>query len=423
MSIYSIIGLISVSFVAFKFLKALGTQIPIMEFLLLIAGLQWIVGPIIEYYYPSFHYKYFMYVDEKVYMAYVVPAYLVFVGMVFRGIRSLKNLSINPDHLLYFKHYGFRIFLLGVAFDLASGFLPGSLGFLAFLVSNFKFAGAIILFFSNDPKLKKLFYFTLIYLFLRAIQNAMFHDLVLWAAFFYMFWALRYKPSYKQIFLTFLIGLFSLTTLQTVKSAYRLQVWYGNADNKLELFTGLFVDAIFFTDSNSDELSGDQNNVRLNQGWIISAIMYEIPTNQAFLNGSTVIEAIGASILPRFLNPNKKEAGGRENFTKFTGIQLADGTSMGISLVGEGYGNFGVFGGIVFMGVWGWVLTKYWTFLIGVTQRNILLLAFLPLIFLQVVKAETELVVVLNHLVKASIVVFLFFWFSKRFLGWRFTYA
>jgi hypothetical protein len=47
--------------------------------------------------------------------------------------------------------------------------------------------------------------------------------------------------------------------------------------------------------------------------------------------------------------------------------------------------------------------------------------AFLPLMFLQVIKAETELVVVLNHLIKASIVIWAFFWFAKKRLNWKLT--
>ena len=38
-------------------------------------------------------------------------------------------------------------------------------------------------------------------------------------------------------------------------------------------------------------------------------------------------------------------AGGRENFRKFTGLNISDGTSMGISIAGEGYANFGWAGG------------------------------------------------------------------------------
>jgi hypothetical protein len=234
-----------------------------------------------------------------------------------------------------------------------------------------------------------------------------------------MFWAIKFKPSKKLIFTTFMIAAFSLTTLQTIKAVYRVQIWDGYSGNKLELFAGLVIDAIFFNSSTSNELDGEDNNVRLNQGWIISAIMDEVPREQEFLKGETIWEAVSASIFPRFLNPNKKEAGGRENFMKLTGLSLGEGTSMGISIIGEAYGNFNVFGGIIFMGVWAFFLAKIWILLLKKCMKTPLLLAFIPLIFLQVVKAETELVVVLNHLVKSSIVVFGFFWGARKFLKWQ----
>ena len=146
-----------------------------------------------------------------------------------------------------------------------------------------------------------------------------------------------------------------------------------------------------------------------------------MPEKQPFFEGETIKDAISAAVLPRFLNPSKKKAGGQENFRRFTGLDIGDGTSMGISVIGEAYGNYGRNGGIIFMGVWGFVLVLFWRFILKKAQQNILLLAFLPLIFLQVIKAETELVVVLNHLIKASIVVFLFFWASKAFLNWKFN--
>ena len=422
MSIWSIIGIVLVIFVLIDFVNRLGESIPLLELMILIAGFQWIIGPIIEYNFPTGHYKYYMYVKEPVYMSYVVPAYFAFVLGVIGYSRSYRKLEFSIAELKQFKNYGLTIFIIGFVFDLISGSLPGTLGFFAFLVGNFKFAGAIILFFSEDKRLKNIFYFALLLLLFRAIQAALFHDLILWSVFFYMFWAIRYQPSKSQIYITILIAFFSLSTLQTIKSAYRSEVWSGYQGNKIELFAGLFLDAVFFDSSTSAKLSGDENNVRLNQGWIISAILDEIPQKTQFQDGTTIFQAIDASLFPRFLNPDKKRAGGQENFRKFTGLPLGDGTSMGISIIGEAYGNFNVLGGIIFMGIWGLFLAVFWRFLLKKARNNLLLLAFLPIIFLQVVKAETELVVVLNHLIKASIVVFLFFWGAKQFLGWNFRY-
>ena len=244
MDFWTTIGVILTALIALRFISQLGKSLPILELMLFIAAAQWIIGPLIEYNAPSLHYKYFMYVDQQRYMSYVVPAFGAFALAVLLGIRSLKDSTTPIDKLKHFKDYGVTIFVIGLFFDLIGSSLPPSLAFFAFIISNFKFAGAIILFFSNDQRLKPIFYASLVFLLFRAIQSTMFHDFILWTAFFYMFWALQFKPSRQKIVATLLIGALSLTTLQTMKYAYRQQVWNGYSSNKIELFTGLLVDAI-----------------------------------------------------------------------------------------------------------------------------------------------------------------------------------
>ena len=91
---------------------------------------------------------------------------------------------------------------------------------------------------------------------------------------------------------------------------------------------------------------------------------------------------------------------------------------MGMSIIGEAYANFGSFGGIFFMLIWGFFLSVYWNRIRALSENHPVLIFFIPLLFFQVVKAETELVVVLNHMVKASIVVALFFWAARKQLKW-----
>ncbi|GAB3663638.1 hypothetical protein GCM10028791_39090 [Echinicola sediminis] len=420
MEFWTYIGIIAVGFVGVKFVKQLGTGVPILEVMLLIAGLQWIIGPTIEYMTPSFHYRYYMYVPQGEYMSFVVPAYLAFTVIVLWQLKRIPINSLPIESLKNYADYGLVIFWVGVAFDLLGKFLPGSLGFLAFILSNFKYVGAIILYFSERKRHRNFFYGALLYLFISSLARAMFHDLILWSMFFYMFWAVKYKPSIKTILLTFLASVFLLTTLQTIKAAYRAEIWSGYSGNKVELFLTLMGDAIFSGGTNTQESDQEvNNNVRLNQGWIISAIMDNIPGSRPYFQGTTITEAVFSSALPRFLNPNKKEAGGQENFKEFTGLYLSNSTSMGISIIGEAYGNYGVFGGILFMAFWGLFLVKVWLWLYNKGYSNVLFIAFLPLIFLQVIKAETELVVVLNHLIKSIIVIWLFFEFAKKFLNWN----
>jgi hypothetical protein len=415
MEFNSYIGIIAVVIVFARFVSQLGKGIPILEMMTLIAGLQWIIGPILEYQLPSVDLRYSMYVAEADYMSFVVPAFLAFAGIIFFVIRKVSTVSLPIAHLAAYKKQGLNIFIFGLIFDFFGGSLPGFLGFFVYLFASFKYAGAIILYFSDDQKYRTLFYISIVYLFLRSLSNAMFHDFILWSTFFYMFWAIKFKPSVKTILSTFLIAFVSLSSLQTVKTAYRSEVWGGYEGNKVSLFFALFTDALLneglFAEVKEEEVD---NNVRLNQGWIISAIMDHVPNNEPFFEGETIRTAFETAALPGVMRKNKTVAGGRENFRRFTGLEIGEGTSMGISIVGEAYGNYGVNGGILFMALWGLFLGRIWLFLMKYSHNNLLFLAFLPLIFLQVVKAETELVVVLNHLIKAMVLVFLFFMLIRK---------
>lgn len=419
MEIWSILGCLAVIYVFIRFITSFGTRIPILELLLLIAGLQWVIGPVLEYANDFQHYKYYMYVDKFTYMSYVVPAYLALLLAIFFGIRTEPKLIIKPEYFYKYDSYGVFILFIGVVCDFLLNVVPNSLQFFFFLLANFKYVGALILLFSNKKSHRYLFYGSILYLFFNSLKSAMFHDFILWGTFFYMFWAYKVKPSVKTSLLIIVCGFFFGTAIQAVKSDFRLQVWEGYSGNKLELFVDILNKKISGSLTENTEEQGELN-VRLNQGWIISAIMGHTPQVQPFAYGETITEAVFASALPRFLNPNKKEAGGVDNFLKYTGLPLGENTSMGLSLVGEFYANFGVFGGIFLMGLWGWVLSKFWHFLIKKSKSKGIIIFFLPLIFLQVIKAETELIVVLNHLVKSVIILFLFLWAAKKFLNWKF---
>jgi hypothetical protein len=413
METWSIVGLVAVSYVAFEFVRGIGKTIPILQLLLLVAGLQWILGAFIEYRTDFQHYKYYMYVSEKVYMSYVVPAYIALVLALALAFSTKLSFNMSHDNFHKYSKFGVIILVVGIVSDFIKSSLPNGLQFFFFLLANFKYVGAIILYFSSKKQHKYIFYGTLIYLALNALRGGFFHDLILWGTFFYLFWAYKNKPSFKMNILIIFTGFVMSTFIQVVKSDYRELIWNGYSGSYSSLFFDILSKRLSGgLTENTEEQS--ELNIRLNQGWIISAIMEHTPRVQEYAEGSTVKDAIFASLLPRFLSPNKKIAGGVENFETYTGIELQKNTSMGMSLVGEGYANFGVIGGVIFMGLWGVVLFRFWIFFMKQIQYNILIVFFLPLIFLQVIKAETELVVVLNHLVKATVLVFLFLWSAKK---------
>lgn len=415
MNFWSLVGLLLVFFIAWRFVKALGSSVPIMEMLLLIAVLQWILGPYLSYFNNYTHFKYYMYVDENTYMSFVVPAFLLFSAVILYRLPKLGLPELNRAK--QFAPFAKTLFVIGVVADFGYSVAPPGLLFFLFLLLQFKFVGAILFLFSEDRKSQYFFYGTLGYLLLNALGRGMFHDLLIWGVFMFMFWALKNRPSFRMRILIITTGIFFAMGIQLIKGSYREIIYSGYSGNKLVLFLSILEDKVFVEEISETD---DQNvNIRLNQGWIISAIMYNVPFKEPFSDGGTIMEAISASILPRFLDKNKKMAGGQENFERFTGLQISAGTSMGMSLMGESYANFGVFGGIVFMGVWGLFLARYWRGVIYFVHKYPLLLFFIPIIYLQVVKAETELVVVLNHLIKSTILISLFLLFATKVFNWR----
>ena len=246
-----------------------------------------------------------------------------------------------------------------------------------------------------------------------ALATGMFHDLILWSMLTFTFVSKELKMNNGLKFVIALLSIFIAITIQSVKLEYRATVYSGFKGNKVALFIGLAIDN--WSSGRIVNPSADEDvNVRLNQGWIISAVMKNVPQFEPFANGTTIIKGIEAALLPRFLAPNKKKAGGQENFEKYTGLKLAKHTSMGISLAGEGYANFGRLGGVLFMFIWGVFLSWFWYKLYSLSNIYPTLLIWSPMLFLQVIKAETEFVVLFNYLVKSTIVIYTLLWFIRK---------
>lgn len=415
MSIYTILGLFLAIIISWFFFKEIGKTIPVLQIMLFIAALQWVVGPVISYTLEVKHFKYYMYVDELTYMSYVVPGLLAFFIAISIFIKKVK-IPVATNYFQY-ASYGRIILIIGIISDLLLFIIPSSLAFVFYLMAQFIYVGAGILLFSRRRIERIYFFIALVYLIARSISSAMFHELILWSIFLFFIWAIKSKPTKLTKSLIIASGLIAIVSIQIVKARYRDMVWDRNVNNKTKIFINLIGENVhksyFEEEKNISDL-----NVRLNQGWIISKIMSYVPSKAPFAHGETIKDAVIASLVPRFLNPNKKTAGGIENMRKFTGIRLKN-TAMGVSIIGEAYGNFGVIGGILFMGIWGLFLIWFLKVLSKQVYKHPILIFFVPLIFLQVVKAESDMITVFNHLVKSSLLLALFFWTVRKLLGWN----
>lgn len=415
---WSAAGLMASLYFFWDFTRKTGDIIPIPELMVLLTAMQWIIGPYIDYHNEIDHYKYKMYVPEDQYMAFIVPAVIAFkIGLTFFSCNVyLSSLKASIKELLM-KHPNLPYILVGLGMlaPIIGRFFPHSLSFVFFLLGQVKYIGALYLVLSENPRRWLIFAGLMILSVLGSMASGMFHDLLLWLVLTVSFVLYELKTGFWSKIVLMIIGGFFIITIQSVKHKYR--ILSPNVPGNLAK-AGLFFKL------SSEEWKGgkiinpaDDNeiNVRLNQGWIISKIMEHIPEKEPFANGSTITDALEAAFLPRIVAPNKKTAGGKENFKKYTGLPLGENTSMGISMAGEGWANFGYNGGIIFLFVWGLFISWFWKKLSDWSNFFPTLLVWSPILFLQTVKAETELVVVLNHLIKASIVVFAILYYFHRF--------
>lgn len=418
----SAIGVGAFIYYLVRLLLEAGKDIPIESFIVVIAALQWIIAPLLAYAGVSDHDKYYMYVPEEKYMALSVPG-VILLSIGLYSLRShnrillvWKNAVITKELVYRAKNLPYYLIAVGFIFSFFNQYFPPALAFPAYVLSNIKYIGLVYLIFSDRLKNKRIVLIAAFILtFLSSLQGAMFHDLILWSAFIGMYAAYLLKPKLRsKVFMT-LAALAFIFVIQAVKDEYRQLLKEQGASGYIAKFAYSVEERVQFDE---DLVSNNMERlvVRFNQGWIISRIMQNVPDLIPHASGETIVTAIKAALLPRILFPDKPVAGGRENYEKYTGFMLQSSTSMGISILGEAYINFGLEGAWVFMLVFGFVSSFVIQRFFLLARKYPTIWLWLPLILLHFVKAETELLVQLNFMVKTIVLVMLFVWANNKFL-------
>jgi hypothetical protein len=390
--------------IVYEFQKRLDQGVPLLQLTSLLAVLQWLVGPALNYSINFEYGRYSMYVDEAEYFRFALPATAAYVALMLMAGVSIRQANLFQQvNRKNFVEIGFLLNVFAFAAAFAAGRAGGgSLAFLFHLLSQLRYVGALYFLFSKNQLRLLLALASCSPLVTRSLGSGMFHDLILWLAILFCFWFAQRKWRIHIKLLMLTVAGISLFSIQVIKQDYREQLRKGKQPAILPL--------IYEYVTPGGKAWGDEALslvvTRLNQGWIISAVMKNVPAAEPFANGETVKDALAASLLPRFLYKEKKTAGGRDNFRRFTGLEIQDSTSMGISPLGEAYANFGVNGGILFMFAFGASFALIYRGTLRYALKHPTFLFWIPLIFYQAIKAETELLVVLNQLTKGSIIAF-----------------
>ncbi len=389
--------------VIYEFQKRLDQGVPLLQLTALIAVLQWLLGPLMSYNSEYEFGKYDMYVPDTVYFGFALPATCLYVVIMLAVGASVKQRQLlqNLDKR-NFLTIGFALNVISLASAIAAPRFGGGLQFFLFLTSQMRYVGALYILFSRH-ELRLLFTaLSLSPLLIVSLNSGMFHDLLLWLAMIFCYWFAQRKWRLGYKITVLLASAAVLFSIQAVKQEYRAQLRRGDDPSIVKLMQD------YLTPGGRAWERGvlTQAIARLNQGWIISAVMFNVPEEEPFAEGETLKDAFISALMPRILFPDKKQAGGRENFRRFTGLLISDSTSMGISPLGEAYANFGEIGGILLMGAYGALFSGiFYLTLIYVLKRPAFFF-WLPLLFYQSIKAETEFLVVLNQLSKGALVAF-----------------
>lgn len=394
----------------------------IIDLIIVLALFTWTVMPIFAYHHFNEYNRLAILWDKVMkvpsidYYSFVLPGTLAMVlGLKWPSIKKIEIPSIaefkDRNLLQRPKKIGYQLIFVSLLFSFIDTYLPSSINFVTYLFSKLFFTGVFYLYFSDKKPNVYLLFLMVVVLLLISIRKVMFGEMIYMIAISGIIITLGWRLNFFSKLALFSTVVFFFLLIQSVKKEYRQVAWNsGEAD--YGYFTQLIGERIQNTSLifSEDGLFGA--TVRFNQGWLISKVMERVPSIEPYANGETIYLSLLASIVPRFLWPDKPKTGGEANMVRFLGLEIT-GTSMNISALGEAWANFGQEIGIIFMFFYGLTLRFFFSQMIKVVQHYPTFLLWFPLILFYVVVTETDVLSVFNHLFKTSFFVFLLFWFNR----------
>ncbi len=295
---------------------------------------------------------------------------------------------------------------------LIASFLKGKYNvpqpFIFYILSNFKWISIFLFIFQ-----KNIFGFLvagIIFCFKikDSFDTSTFYDFITWVIFISLVCCIVYRPRWIQKLLLGVIFLLFVVFLQSEKYAYRNAIHYDHQKPGLATFENVYLRMIkenngFFSAKNlAPSIS------RINQGFIISYVLKDVPTKVPLEKGREMLQVLEAAFLPRFLAPNKLKADDMANFKKYTpDLQYLGGknTIMCLSPASDAYINFGIFGGWLFMFLLGLFYNAILKMLLSLQFRLPMILLFTPLVFYYSIRADGALETMLGQIVKSIIII------------------
>lgn len=418
-----IIALISLLLI--KMLYKIGNGIVLPEVTAILYVFTCLFMPLIGYEYYSSDNRLsrvwikYMPVKPEVYFSFALPAVACFCFALtlpaFRktlsdeGEQLHQTINRIKTFLNTRSNKGLQIMLVGVIVSLLAQFLPVSLNYFATLFYFSSFAGLLYIYFSSEFKYKKLVILLFIlFILANALQSGMFTIVAYMGVTMFSFFQLGKKSSMVKKTVFFILTIAFFIVLQNVKLIYRKTTWKNDFQgNRLELFTNLFIDNA----QKGSALLGEDALFplysRTNQGFNVALVMRRVPAVQPFDNGDRLMTVFASAFVPRFLWPDKPEAGGAFNMKYYAGWTIK-GWSTNVGPLGEAFGSFGVQGGIIYMLLLGFFLRWVYLRVFMLAAKLPLIICWLPVLFyLSTSSAETDSLQILNSIFKSAFFLWL----------------
>ena len=406
--IWTGIAFVLVAYIFVDFSQNSSNGIQLVDITLLIAGMQWfILAHFVYLSQDSFNARRMMQVSEGKYMFNTLLAYVGYwMGMKLfapklilweretRTSEMFWNIAIKIGVILFVANFIFPSFITNMGIWIITGYL------LKNICRTSSPKGYIWALVVVD-----------VYMLVRSVISSMFHQLLLLLLMQFLFITVIRKISGKKVCLLILAGMMLINVIQVSKSQYRASMDQYGVTGRVGVFHQLFWDNIqnMFSSDGYEEYP----LARYNQGWLISYVYIHEDGEFHAEKLPKFVESLTAIVLPRFLMPNKRLAGGRDNINDFTDLVLDEETSMNISTVGEGYAYFGRYGNFFFHFIIGSIfagvlqLLMHWEKLYGVGVFCI------PAIFSLAIRAESDCMTGYNALLKMLLLFAVILWYCN----------
>lgn len=404
-------------FLILNLFDAFGKQIPYKQLILALMGIQLIIAPFLEYYYFKSEVYGVMRVEESVYFSYVFPAIVAFnLGLILFHPRQ----TLEKEIAFYLEKYplkqadniGWTLIVLGSLSQIIGRLVtvPAGLGFIVTIMSFSRFIGLFYFWFNNSSHIKVALIVVLLPFVVQVIQNSIFIDLIIISALFVSAFLIKREFSKRWLYLGAAVAFSLLVILQSIKHSYRAIIWKTDYEgSKIALFSNMMIEQI----SNIPKLDfkevGKGVNVRINQGWILGDVLNNTPEEGTLSEVRYFRNELIGILLPRFLFPDKPVVGDKEKFAAFTGWRLGSGTTMNVGVLGDGYGNFGYYGGILFCFGFGAALGLVFLIFYSAAKSRPSVLFWGVLLFFYAMRAGNDFYIIGNWLFKSGVFILFYF--------------